>query len=163
SPFVPTGNPLADCIGPSSYAERPDIPDVTFENKARIVPLRIASDFTIADGDPDPRGMPVIGADGKTAGKIVEAWVDRSEFILRYLELETVDATPKRVMLPINFAGIDKANGKVLVSAILASQFAGVPVLKSQDQITFLEEEKVMGYYGGGLLYATPDRQEPLL
>ena len=66
-------------------------------------------------------------------------------------------------MLPINFAGIDKANGKVLVNAILASQFAGVPALKSQDQITFLEEEKVMGYYGGGLLYATPDRQEPLL
>jgi photosynthetic reaction center H subunit len=26
-----------------------------------------------------------------------------------------------------------------------------------------LEEEKVMAYYGGGTLYATPDRQEPLI
>lgn len=163
SPFVPTGNPLADCIGPSSYAERPDIPDITFENKPRIVPMRIATDFTIADRDPDPRGMPVFGADGKQAGKVVEAWVDRSEFILRYLELDTEGATPRRVMIPMNFAGIDKANRKVLVDALLASQFAGVPALKSPDQITFLEEEKVMGYFGGGLLYATPDRQEPLL
>jgi photosynthetic reaction center H subunit len=163
SPFIPTGNPLADCIGPSSYAERPDIPDITFEKKPRIVPLRIASDFTIADGDPDPRGMPVLGADGKPAGKIVEAWVDRSEYILRYLELEVAGAASKRVLLPINFAEIDKANKKVMVGAILAAQFAGVPTLKSPDQITFLEEEKVTAYYGGGLLYATPERQEPVL
>lgn len=163
SPYVPTGNPLTDCIGPSSFAERPDIPDVTFENKTRIVPLRIATDFTIAERDPDPRGMAVVGADGKQAGKVVEAWVDRSEFLLRYLELEIPGATPRRAMLPINFANIDKVGKKVHVSALLASQFSGVPTLKSADQITFLEEEKVMAYYGGGLLYATPDRQEPLL
>lgn len=163
SPFVPTGNPLADCIGPSSYAERPDIPDITFEKKPRIVPMRIASDFTIADGDPDPRGMPVLGADGKSAGKVVDAWVDRSEFILRYLEVELPGEGARRVMLPINFSEIDKIGRKVRVGALLAAQFAGIPALKSGDQITFLEEEKVTAYYGGGLLYATPDRQEPVL
>jgi len=163
SPFVPTGNPLADCIGPSSYAERPDIPDITFEKKARIVPMRVATDFAIADGDPYPRGMAVIGACGKSAGTVVDAWVDRSEFLLRYLELDLAGANPRRVMMPINFADIDKKGRKVIVSALTAAQFSGVPALKSGDQITLLEEEKVMGYYGGGLLYATPDRQEPVL
>ena len=38
--------------------------------------------------------------------------------------------------------------------------FAGVPGLKSPDQITLLEEEKVMAYYGGGSLYGAPGRGE---
>lgn len=163
SPYVPTGNPLTDCIGPSSYAERPDIPDLTFERHNRIVPMRIATGFTIADGDPDPRGMTVLGADGKTVGKVAEVWVDRSELLIRYLEIEIPGATPRRAMLPMTFASIDKVGKKIRVGALLAAQFAGVPALKSADQITFLEEEKVTAYYGGGLLYATPDRQEPLL
>lgn len=162
APYVPTGNPLADCIGPSSYAERPDIPDITFEKKPRIVPMRIATDFTIADGDPDPRGMSVLGTDGKPAGKIVEVWVDRSEFLIRYLEIETT-AGAKRVLLPMPFADIDKTNRRITVDALLAGQIAGVPTLRSPDQITLLEEEKVTAYYGGGLLYATPSRQEPLV
>jgi photosynthetic reaction center H subunit len=38
-----------------------------------------------------------------------------------------------------------------------------VPALKSPDRVTLLEEEKIMAYYGAGTLYATADRQEPLL
>ena len=49
------------------------------------------------------------------------------------------------------------------VRAILASQFAHVPTTRSPDRITLLEEDKICGYYGGGTLYATPSRQEPLL
>jgi photosynthetic reaction center H subunit len=47
--------------------------------------------------------------------------------------------------------------------SILASQFAEVPGLKNPDVITSLEEEKITAYYGAGTLYATPERQEPLL
>ncbi len=162
--YVPTGNPLTDCIGPASYAERPDIPDLTFERKPRIVPMRIATDYTIADGDPDPRSMTVLGSDGQVAGKVVEIWIDRSDYILRYLEVEVGQGErARRVMLPMNFANVDKSKGTISVGALLAKHFADVPLLKSPDQITLLEEEKVVAYYGGGLLYATPDRQEPLL
>ncbi|MFZ9893763.1 MAG: hypothetical protein ACO3EL_00865 [Burkholderiaceae bacterium] len=51
----------------------------------------------------------------------------------------------------------------VKVHAILGSQFAEVPTTKRSDQVTLLEEDKIAGYFGGGRLYATPDRQEPLL
>ena len=47
--------------------------------------------------------------------------------------------------------------------ALLASQWAGVPATKSDEQITLLEEERIAAYFGGGLLYAKPSRQEPLL
>jgi photosynthetic reaction center H subunit len=61
----------------------------------------------------------------------------------------------------MNFALI-KQNG-IMVQAILGSQFADVPKTKSAEQITLLEEEKIMAYYGAGTLYATPDRQEPAI
>jgi len=38
-----------------------------------------------------------------------------------------------------------------------------VPATRAPDSITLLEEEKICAYFGGGLLYATPSRQEPLL
>jgi photosynthetic reaction center H subunit len=49
------------------------------------------------------------------------------------------------------------------VHALLAHQFANVPATKSSEQITLLEEEKITAYYGAGTLYATAERQEPLL
>ena len=67
----------------------------------------------------------------------------------------------KAVLLPFNFAYVSK--GAVRVKAILASQFAQVPSLRHPEQVTLLEEEKIMAYFGAGMLYATPGRQEPLL
>jgi len=38
-----------------------------------------------------------------------------------------------------------------------------VPTTRHPDQVTLLEEDKIAGYYGGGYLYSTPQRQEPLV
>jgi photosynthetic reaction center H subunit len=65
------------------------------------------------------------------------------------------------VLLPMNFARVHR--DRVQVKAILSHQFAAVPGTKSADQITFLEEEKIMAYYGAGTLYAEPSRAEPLV
>ena len=47
--------------------------------------------------------------------------------------------------------------------AITAAQFADAPRIEAADRITLYEEDRVLGYFGGGYLYATPDRQEPFL
>jgi photosynthetic reaction center H subunit len=164
APLVPTGNPLADGVGPASYALRSDKADVTFDGLLRIVPLRVAKGYFLESRDPDPRGMPVYGADGAVAGSITEIWVDRAESIIRYYEVEvTADGSRRHVLLPINFAVVSAWQKKVTVDSILASQFAGVPAIRSPDTVTRLEEERVCAYYGGGYLYATPSRAEPLL
>lgn len=162
APIEPVGDPMLAGVGPGSYAEREDVPDRTEHGGLKIVPLRVATDHWIPSEDPDPRGLPVYGADDRIAGKIVDAWVDRSEVMIRYLEIGLKDGGGTR-MIPMNFARVDGGRRLVEVGAILSSQFAAVPTLKNADQITFLEEEKVMAYYGAGTLYATPDRQEPLL
>jgi photosynthetic reaction center H subunit len=65
------------------------------------------------------------------------------------------------VLLPMNFSRV--GSREVKVRSILAAQFAQVPATRNPDAVTLLEEDKIMGYYGGGTLYATLARQEPLL
>lgn len=162
TPLEPTGDPLADAVGPASYAERADEPDRTFDGQVKIVPMASDSHFRVAEEDPDPRGMDVLGADGEIAGQIKEIWVDRAETCIRYYELKLAGATRNaNRLLPVNCVRIN--DNKVLVNSILGSQFAGVPRTKNPDQVTLLEEDMIMGYYAGGRLYATPDRQEPLI
>ncbi len=162
SPLQPIGNPMLAGVGPGSYSDRADIADTTVDGDARIVPLRAARDFDVAGADPDPRGLPVIGADGLVGGTVCDLWIDRAEVLFRYLEVDVpMPAGSRRVLLPINFTRI--TNRQVKVRSILASQFAQVPATRNPETVTLLEEDKIMGYYGGGTLYATADRQEPLL
>lgn len=161
SPIEPTGNPLLDGVGPGAWAERPNYPDLTLEGAPRIVPIRVAADFHVSPQDVDPRGLPVVGVDGVKAGSVSDLWVDRSECLIRYIEVTIEGGSRRKVLLPMTMAIVERRGVKV--RAITAAQFADVPVTASPDQITLLEEERVVGYYGGGHLYATRDRQEPLL
>lgn len=126
------------------------------------MPLRVARDFSLAKEDADPRGMQVIAADGQIAGTVQDVWIDRSEFVARYLEIATQSGRTG-VLVPMTMALIDSGKRRVNVDAITAAQFASVPALTSGDQITAYEEERVVGYFGGGYLYATAARSEPLL
>jgi photosynthetic reaction center H subunit len=161
APLIPTGNPMIDGVGPAAYAERANHPDYSVDGEPMIVPMRIAGNFTVSDQDPDPRGMPVYGADREVAGTVVELWVDRAEPQIRYLEVRVGAA--QRVLLPINFAKIDGGRRRVTARSILASQFATVPAIASFDQITRREEDRILAYYSSGQLYATAARSEPLL
>jgi photosynthetic reaction center H subunit len=162
APLVPTGNPMLDGVGPGAFTKRADIPDMTSEGQKRILPGRLLGQFTVAKQDKTPVGMEVMGDDGLIAGTVKELWIDQAEVVIRYFEIETLpEFGSRRVLLPMNFSRIHR--DYIKVESILANQFALVPGLRSQDQITLLEEEKIMAYFGGGTLYATPERQEPLI
>ncbi|GAP34382.1 photosynthetic reaction center subunit H [Piscinibacter sakaiensis] len=160
APLQPDGDALASGVGPGSIAPRADVPDTTFEGTDRLVPLRLDPAWGVAHEDTDPRGLDVEGADGRVAGRVVDAWVDRAEALLRYLEVELAGGAG-RVLLPMNFARIDRR--RVRVASLLGEQIARVPRTRDADRVTLLEEEKVMAFYGAGTLYATAQRQEPLL
>lgn len=160
SPFMPTGNPMADGVGPASYAEREDVPEVGVHGEPIILPLRIAKQHWIAEEGPNPIGMKVLGAEGAVAGTVKDAWIDEAESIVRYLE---VDTGARTVLVPMAMSRVTRKTGIVKVASILATQFDGAPALKSPDLITKLEEDKIVGYFAGGHLYATPDRMGPLL
>jgi photosynthetic reaction center H subunit len=161
SPMVPTGDPMQDGVGPASYALRADRPDLTLEGAPKIVPLRTAAEFFIPSHDPNPIGLPVHGADGRVGGKVCDVWIDLSEPQVRYIEVET-GAGQRSVLVPIAFAKIEGGR-RVKVGAVLSTHFATAPRTAHPEQVTLREEDRISGYFGGGNLYATPSRQEPLL
>jgi photosynthetic reaction center H subunit len=160
----PVGDAMLAGIGPGSYAQfRPDVPDHTFDDALpKIVPLRAAPDFWVATEDPNPIGMEVFGTGGVHAGTVVDCWIDRSEVVIRYLEVELKDGGD-HVLVPLNYAKINKKRRQIRVNSITADQFQTVPRIKDNETVTLLEEEKLVAYFAGGLMYATPKRQGPLL
>ncbi|ACA18104.1 photosynthetic reaction center H subunit [Methylobacterium sp. 4-46] len=162
-PTNATDGVLGDGVGPGSYAQRTDTPDQTWEGHHRIVPMRVATEFTVAARDYDPRGMRVVGADRAVAGTVKDIWVDRGESLPRYYEVDLAEAPGRSVLLPVVFADVQGAKGTVVVEALLARQFADVPPRREVDSVTIREEDRIMAFYGAGTLYATLGRQEPLL
>jgi photosynthetic reaction center H subunit len=128
------------------------------EGHARIVPIGVAG-FTIAKGDPDPRGMSVVAADDKAAGTVSDIWVDRSDKLVRYLDVALSDGG--RAVVPFNMAKMKR--DRIIVDALPAAMFAGAPLPAEAATITRYEEERAMAYFGGGYLYGMPDRTEPLI
>jgi len=53
--------------------------------------------------------------------------------------------------------------GQVKVDALKAHQLAHVPGTANPDLVTLLEEDRIMGYFGSGTLYADSMRQEPMI
>ncbi|MDP2131571.1 MAG: photosynthetic reaction center subunit H [Erythrobacter sp.] len=172
APWVPSGDAMIDGMGPAAFANRSKYPDLTYDGRPRIVPIADSHEMIVSPNDPQLIGWPVIAADKKTVGKVSDIWVDQAEHIIRYLEVETT--TGKKVLAPMMVASV---HGNSLLSAVLpiiedqpkyveidaitADQFERVPALETAGIITRYEEDRVQAYFGGGYLYATPERAEP--
>ena len=146
-------------VGAGAWSMREDVPERSTDGKPLLQPLRVATAYSVAEQDVDPRGLPVMGGDGKQGGTVKDIWIDSAEMMFRYLEVEI--AGGRTVLLPIPFSLVRR--NQVEVHAIYARHFAAVPALRNPDQITKLEEEKIRAYYGGGTLYADASRSEPLI
>lgn len=156
-PFAPTGNPMADGVGPASWVMREDDPERDHNGRPKIVPLSHATAFHIHAGR-DPIGLPVVSADKKIVGTVTDVWIDEPEAMVRYVEYD-LDAGGGKRLVPITMCRIK--SDRVSIVSLYADQFAGVPVTAGGTQVTKLEEEKICAYYGGGYLYAAANRQEP--
>lgn len=159
APLEPVGDPMLAGVGPGAWADRADRVDVDDEGEPKIRPLRLLPEHGVAGKSPDPRGMQVTGGDGEVGGVVKDLWLDQSDMLFRYLEVET--ASGQRVLVPMNFCRVTRAG--VHVRAVMSEQFAQTPMPRSMEQITMLEEERIVAYYGAGTLYAHPDRAEPLI
>ncbi|NSX53456.1 photosynthetic reaction center subunit H [Parasulfitobacter algicola] len=160
-PFDPTGDPMLDGVGPASWANRQDAPELDGKGHPKILPMASLPGFAVSAGR-DPRGLPVQAGDLEIVGRITDMWIDEPEQLVRFLEFELDPqwGTGKR-LVPIQMVRIKK--DRVKIRSIFGQHFANIPQTKSLSQVTMLEEEKIMGYYAGGTLYASVARFEPQL
>ncbi|MBE7211184.1 MAG: PRC-barrel domain-containing protein [Gluconacetobacter diazotrophicus] len=166
APIEPTGNPLVDGIGPAAWCKRSTEPDKLYDGENRMAPLRHAEAFTVARRSDDPTGWDVVGADGVVAGSVSDVWIDRGERTVTYFEVvlnPAIHPEARHVLVPERYVRLRPRRRQLSVRAILAHQFRDIPVLSRPDQVSFREEDQLVGYFGGGGLYATPNRLGPLL
>ncbi|AUX70566.1 photosynthetic reaction center subunit H [Porphyrobacter sp. HT-58-2] len=169
--LVPTGDPMIDGMGPAAWANRSKYPDLTFDGRPRIVPIAQSHELVVSPQDPQLIGWDVVAADKQVAGKVTDIWVDQAEHLIRYLEIETTSG--KKVLAPMMVALVhgNSLLGKILpttndepeyveIDAITAAQFENVPALETAGIITRYEEDRIQAYFGGGYMYATPERSE---
>jgi len=160
-PLEPTGDPMTDGVGPASWANRADVPELDGHGHPKLVPMAATGSFGVAAGR-DPRGLPVMAGDEEIVGRVTDMWIDEPEQLVRYLEFEL---DPKwgsgTRLVPLTLARILKTH--VQIQSIYGKHFDAVPKHASPRQVTKLEEDKISAYYGGGKLYADAKRQEPKL
>ena len=154
APWVATGDPLEDEVGPAAYPLRKDYPTYSKSDEIAVVPLRDHPEWQVWEGDADPRGMRVIGVDRVVAGTAVDLWVDRDVRILRYIEVELPDpATPRRVLLPMYYADVRRSRQEIRVKSLTANQFARIPPTRQPNQITAREEDRLNAFFSGAFFY----------
>lgn len=162
APQIATGDAMRDGVGAASWVARAEDHDLTWDDATpKIVPLRAIPGWGVAAGSPDIRGRAVVGCDGVVAGSVVDLWVDRSEYIFRYVEVE-LNATLGRAIIPLGMVHW-WGNGPVIVDQASGAQIAAAPTIAHPERMTFREEDRVSGYFGGAELHGAPNRAEPLV
>ncbi len=156
-PHAPTGDGLADGVGPAAWAPRRDEPELDGHGHAKIVPMAQLSGYSVSAGR-DPRGLPVQAGDFAIVGRVSDMWVDASEQLVRYLEVD-MGAAGKR-LVPLTLAKIQEK--AVTVRALTSARFAGIPQTRSGTTVTKLEEDKISAYVAGGWLFDTTPRARRL-
>lgn len=132
---------------PQDETRRVEIVDEPVETDGGTVEIR--SIRPVPPGTPAPVAEPEPRPD----------YGDRS----RYADAARVPAPGGRVLLPTEFASVNGRKGVVRSAAISARQFADIPGRKADTILTAREEQRIRGYFGGGLLWNTTGRLGPLL
>ena len=151
-PFAPTGNGLTDGVGPASWAPREDTPELDAHGHAKLTRMSGHADFFVSAGR-DPRGLPVLSRDDQVIGHVTDMWIDPSEHLVRYLEYKF---DPQwgggTALVPITLAKVKER--WVMVKSLKAKDFNAVPRPATDGIVTKLEEDKICGFYAGGILYS---------
>lgn len=156
SPWVPTGDPMLDGVGPAAWSPRRDEPELDAHGHVKIKPMADLPDFKVSAGR-DPRNKPVVGGDGEIIGRCTDMWVDIPEALVRFLQVDlNPEGTGKMRLIPMTMSKI--GTDRVVVQSLHAHNWEGVPKTKSTEQVTLLEEDKIMAYYAGGTMYAGPKK-----
>ncbi|MET4108933.1 PRC-barrel domain-containing protein [Hymenobacter sp. UYP22] len=110
--------------------------------------LHDLTEFEVADGNPDVRGWPVRGADGRQFGQVFELIVDVEALKVRYLDIELndhlqINERDRHILLPIGVAALDEEADNVFVPSLTAQTVLEYPPYV-EIQITRQYEEAML-------------------
>ncbi|HEX2191100.1 MAG TPA: PRC-barrel domain-containing protein [Longimicrobiaceae bacterium] len=127
---------------------------VSMPGEARIVPLKEAKDFKLAEGAPDLRGWDVYAADRQRVGTVSEMLVDPTAMKIRYLDVDLADdlftlKEDRHVLVPAEAVDLQDRSRDVWIRDLAAEAVAALPAYGG-GAVDPLVEERVRGAFGGG-------------
>ena len=154
TPLTPVGNPLLAALGPGAWVMRRNEPMLTEKGELMLQPLRNLKEWSVGEGEADPRGMAVFDRRFVEIGVVHDVWVDQSIKILRLFEVELRPGLAAgRVLVPIFHTVIAEGAREVRVTALEAHQFADLPMPAKPDEITAREDDRLNAYFAAGYFY----------
>ncbi|WP_158586756.1 photosynthetic reaction center subunit H [Aurantiacibacter zhengii] len=153
-PMLPGADPLMEGVGAAAWTRlREEKPDLDVEGDPKLIPLNDYQEYYIPSGDPDPRGWDLYSADERKVGKVHDLWFNRAEFFLRYYEV-SIDGAEGRRLVPAFFAEALPEDRIVRATTLAESDLRRVPVRAADDCITMREEDRLNGFFAGGLRFS---------
>ena len=135
--------------------DRPQLTGRAAGEGGRLAMLSDLDDFTVAEGDPDPRDWEVTASDGRTIGQVKDLVVDTSAMKVRYLDVdvdeEALGATELRdrhVLIPIGYARLDDDEDMVMVDAISSEDVSRLPAFEGPP-LRRDAEDRIFGVFSG--------------
>lgn len=119
-------------------------------------------DVKVADGEPDPRGWEVVGADGKRLGEVDHLIGDTGAMKVRYLTVEldsSVSSDREHVLVPVGHVDLDTGRHRVVTSALDTKRATAIPTYSGGDIDRKYETELTRHYneaYRGDRQYEHP-------
>ena len=154
-PLDPGPDPLEEGIGAAAFTTlREDEPDLDVEGEPKLISLNDHPEYYIPKGDPDPRGWVLVSADEKIVGKVHDLWFNRAEFFLRYFEV-SIDGAEGRRLIPSFFAEALPRDSAVRATTLIARDLRRAPIRADDSCITMREEDRLNGFFAGGLRFST--------
>ena len=153
-PLDPGPDPLEEGIGAAAFTRnRAEKPDLDVNGEPKLISLNDNPEYYIPDGDPDPRGWVLVSADEKTVGIVHDLWFNRAEFFLRYYEV-SIDGAEGRRLVPAFFAEALTRDRAVRATTLIADDLRRSPIRADDSCITMREEDRLNGFYAGGLRFS---------
>ncbi|MBI1403510.1 MAG: hypothetical protein GC147_09870 [Porphyrobacter sp.] len=153
-PIRPGDDPLMQGIGAAAYTrDREDKPDLDVAGEPKIIPLNDSHEYYVPEGDPDPRGWPLYSADNECVGTVDDLWFNRAEFFLRYYEF-TLEGEEGKRLAPAFFIETRPKERIVRATTLVAKDLRRVPPRKHTEFISMQEEDRLNGFFAGGIVYS---------
>ena len=87
-------------------------------------------------------------------GKVHDLWFNRAEFFLRYFEV-SIDGAEGRRLIPSFFAEALPRDSAVRATTLIARDLRRAPIRADDSCITMREEDRLNGFFAGGLRFST--------
>lgn len=131
-------------------------------NGPELIPLSDASDYEVADNEPDVRGWDVYGEHGEKIGEIDDLIVDPKAMKVRYLDVDAVDDLTtndksRHMLIPIGSANIHETEDKVIIRGVTKEQLEACPTYKGCPLTTEFANKVQATFISNNPGYANPN------